>query len=101
MHQTTDQSAVIPVGLLSHCRNGLCHPLAIGAKLMSIAGEWDEDDDGSQRDTGANAIGRIVSAQYYIGQGWSYGVVFNPSGVWVHIDEADGLDDPLKYQVAQ
>jgi hypothetical protein len=77
------------------------HPLVPGTWILSVAGEQDSDDESDeQRRTGPNAIGRITDdGRFYEGQGWSYSVVFEPSGVWVFIDQADGLDDPTKFRL--
>lgn len=64
------------------------HPLKLGSHLLSRQGEEDEDEDGTVRKTGPDAIGKIISVGHLPApQGWSYGVVFEPSGVWVFIDE--------------
>lgn len=74
------------------------HPLPIGTRIKSIAGEVDDPGDGTERKSGRGAIGKTILADHYKGQGWSYGVVF-PSGTWVNLDEGDGLDDPRKYRI--
>lgn len=73
------------------------HPLKCGTRIRSIQGECDEGDNGP-RSTGPNATGRVMTAKHYPGQGWTYGVGFD-SGVFVFIDESDGLDDPSKYVI--
>jgi hypothetical protein len=81
--------------------NQFQHPLPIGFKIISIEGECDCDDLDVTRQTGPNAAGVIISANNYgFGQGWSYGVEFAPSGVWVNIDQSDGIDDPHRYRAA-
>lgn len=80
--------------------NNFTHPLPLGFKIISIEGECDEGDDGP-RETGPNAVGEIISrAKFDSREGYSYRIVFQPSGVWVHIDQGDSIDDPTKYRPA-
>lgn len=80
--------------------NNFTHPLPLGFKIISIEGECDEGDNGP-RETGPNAVGEIITfAKYDSREGYSYGIVFQPSGVWVHIDQQDSIDDPAKYRPA-
>jgi hypothetical protein len=74
------------------------HPLPIGFKILAIDGECDRDGEDNERSTGSNAVGKVITAHNYGSpQGWSYGVAFEPSGVWVNIDQLDSIDDPKKY----
>lgn len=75
------------------------HPLPIGFRIISVKGEQDEDDD-QERFTGPEAIGVIDSVDRYKGQGWTYGVLFQDSGVYVFLDEGDPLHDPAHYRPA-
>jgi len=94
-----------------HCRYGydehsrllrtpfaLSWPKPIGTQLLSRPGEQDEDEDGTIRHTGPNAVGRVISTDYALQQGWIYGVVFEPSNVWVFIDEADFTRHPDAFE---
>ena len=76
----------------------LSHPLALGTKILSVKGEQDQDDDNTVRRTGPNAIGRVIAADHIPHQGWSYGIEFSPSGVFVFIDQRDSIDDSSKYR---
>lgn len=70
----------------------LTHPLPIGAGLISIYGEEDQDDHGAIRRTGPNALGEILRAELHHHQYWIYDVHFSASGVSVLVDEFDLLE---------
>lgn len=72
-----------------------------GQQVVSIEGEQDDGPDDKVRGTGPNALGEIVAGRETRGpQGWIYCVLFEPSGVWVFLDEAQ-LDDKDKYVVLE
>lgn len=72
------------------------HPLPLGTRIISIEGEWD-DDDGTERYTGPNAIGEVMSNNQHDGRGHVYGVLF-PNGTSVFLDQFGELDQP-GYQI--
>lgn len=75
------------------------HPWPKGTRIVSVEGEWD-DDDGRRRDTGPNAVGVVERADWHADQGWTYGVGFPDSGVYVYLDQTDPLTDVTKYRPA-
>lgn len=78
------------------------HPLPIGTLIRSVRGEMDHNEDGTRRKSGPNAVGRVISADYYPPhQGWTYGIQFPDNGPWVFIDQSDSIDDPTKYQLVE
>ena len=77
---------------------GFQHPLPKGTRILSVLGECDRDGDDNERVTGPNAIGEVTDANHRTGQGWSYDVVFQGSGVWVILDEHGELDDAARYK---
>ena len=76
----------------------MLHPLTIGTRLISIAGEQDDDEDGAVRRTGSNALGTVQSVDRYEAQGYTYGVVFE-NGTFVFLDQRTGLDRRELYQL--
>ena len=65
------------------------HPLKIGDYIETLVGE---------RHAPPGSVGKVISVDHYPGQGWTYGVHFNDSGVWVFIDQQDSIHDPAKYR---
>lgn len=64
----------------------------IGTEIVFSQGEkdcgvmsWDPDEFEVERNTGPNAVGYIVSRDFHENQGWSHGVFFPNSEVWVNI----------------
>jgi hypothetical protein len=91
-----DYDAVISIlglagGMTQSLRAATLRP---GARIVSIAGECDDGDDGL-RETGPNAIGTVVAV--YPGQEERYGFGFeNGTSVLLTIDE---LADPEQYEL--
>ncbi len=73
--------------------------LAIGDQVISHRGEWDEGDQPlRRRETGPNATGIVGRIDGPHGaQGYIYSVTFDPSGVWVFLDDRDFDADPTAY----
>lgn len=72
-------------------------PLALGTRVLSIAGENDEGDEG-KRETGPNATGEIIGNLRHENYEPYYSVEFQPSGVWVYLDQHE-LENPEAYRV--
>lgn len=73
------------------------HPLPVGARIKSIAGELDCDENDAFRDTGPDAVGEILDARFYDHQGWTYGIGF-PNGTYIFLCQSDdNLTDPAAY----
>lgn len=58
----------------------------VGDLVETLIATFDTDDDGTERHVQPGQIGRVVSADHYEQQGWTYGVVFG-NGCWVHPDD--------------
>lgn len=75
------------------------HPLRVGMLVASTEGECDcGGEPEEERETGHDAVGQIVSADDYVEQGWTYGVVFG-NGTSVNL-LASELEDADAYAVA-
>lgn len=68
------------------------HPLKISQKILSVNGEC--DDNGISP---PGSIGVIISQYHYEKQGWTYGIEFPET--FVFIDQNDGIDDITKYRL--
>ena len=70
------------------------HPLQVGTLVLSTYGESDCGGEPEEdRETGPVAVGQIISADEYEGQGWTYGVVFgNHTSVYITAAELADLD---------
>lgn len=77
----------------------ITHPIPVGATVVSVLGEWNKGEDGTKRETGPNAVGKITSADFCDDQGWFYHVDFSPSDVWIILDEGDPLNNPNRYVI--
>ena len=90
----------------------LQHPLPVGTCLITVGGaaqgDWDmgvnedEDDDAEEQErrTRPGEPGKIVSANHYDGQGWTYGVVFDECNAWVFVEEAE-INNPAQYIITR
>ncbi len=80
-------------------RNWLATPLLpIGTRILSIAGECDQNDDASWNETGPNAIGVVQIADRHNDGEPYYQVVFEESGCAVHLDQFE-IEDAAIYRV--
>jgi hypothetical protein len=79
---------------------GLLHPLQIGHKITSIDGEsdWSTSLQATERRTGPNAVGKVVSVDLYEGDtSWHYGVTF-PNGTTVILNESDLVSGAYEWE---
>lgn len=78
---------------------GLDHPLELGTRVVTLAGETTRDPDRGSYDAPVNSVGYVVSLLSRSGKSpWCYDVLFPESGVRVVLDQ-DHIDDPAKYTV--
>lgn len=98
----------------------IAHPIPVGSLVLSVPGVADSligdngEEDGTLNESGPNAVGVVVSADFAVNdEGWSYHVEFpsvtpRPPGsdpddqqyVHVTLDQLlDGLDDPNVFRL--